>query len=61
MPVNAARWSVLAEEAKAIAEEMKDALSKKTMLEIAAGYDRLAKRAPAAKREAAQQPVPPQR
>ena len=59
MRVPAARWSVLAEEAKAIAEGMKDALSKKTMLEIAAGYDRLAKRAPAAKREAEHQPAPP--
>ena len=38
-------WSELADQARAIADGMKDALARKTMVEIAAGYDRLAKRA----------------
>ena len=45
MRVTAANWSQLAEQARAMAEDMDDALAKKTLLEIAAGYDRLTARA----------------
>jgi hypothetical protein len=37
-----AEWLKLAEEARAIANEMRDPASKKTMMEIARAYDRLA-------------------
>ncbi len=40
-------WRSRAEEARAIAGEMRDAQSKQMMLEIAVGYDRLAERAAA--------------
>jgi hypothetical protein len=35
-------WPALAAEAKGIAERMQEALARKTMLETAAGYERLA-------------------
>ena len=41
---NAGEWRQMAEQA-GIAAEMDDAEAKRTMLEIAAGYDRLAARA----------------
>ncbi|MEJ0017563.1 MAG: hypothetical protein WDN25_13550 [Acetobacteraceae bacterium] len=41
----AERWKKMAEEARAIAERLRDPASKQAMLEIAAGYDRLATRA----------------
>jgi hypothetical protein len=36
-------WQLRAEEARAVAEYLRDPLSKRTMREIAAGYERLAK------------------
>ena len=42
---NAGEWRQMAEQARGIAAEMDDAEAKRTMLEIAAGYDRLAARA----------------
>jgi hypothetical protein len=44
MRVTAANWSQLAEQARAMVDDMDDALAKKTLLEIAAGYDRLTAR-----------------
>ncbi len=41
-PRTPAEWFARAEEAKSIAERMQNALARKTMLEIAAGYERLA-------------------
>jgi len=38
----AARWLQMAEEARAIAERLRDPGAKQTMLEIANGYDELA-------------------
>jgi hypothetical protein len=42
---NARHWRDRAEEARALAEEMRDEFSRQQMLAIADGYDRLAKRA----------------
>ena len=56
MRVTAANWSQLAEQARAMADDMDDALAKKTLLEIAAGYDRLTARALARKGSRAGQP-----
>jgi hypothetical protein len=42
---NAQHWRDRAEEARALAEEMRDEFSRQQMLAIAEGYDRLAKRA----------------
>jgi|HubBroStandDraft_5_1064220.scaffolds.fasta_scaffold5043661_1 hypothetical protein len=36
----AANWSQLAEQARAMADDMDDTLAKKTLVEIAAGYDK---------------------
>jgi hypothetical protein len=52
MNLTAASWSELADQTRAIASSMQDALSRKTLVEIAAGYDRLAKRATLAQMEA---------
>jgi hypothetical protein len=41
-PSTPAEWLALAAESKGIAERMQEALARKTMLEIAAGYERLA-------------------
>jgi hypothetical protein len=46
-----AEWLKLAEEARAIANEMRDPASKKTMMEIARAYDRLAGLALSSKRD----------
>ena len=56
MRVTAANWSQLAEQARAMADDMDDALAKKTLLEIAAGYDRLTARALARQGNWARQP-----
>jgi hypothetical protein len=56
MRVTAANWSQLAEQARAMAEDMDDALAKKTLLEIAAGYDRLTARALARQGNRVRQP-----
>jgi hypothetical protein len=40
-----AHWRVRAEEARTLADEMSDEISRKMMLQIAEGYERLAKRA----------------
>jgi hypothetical protein len=56
MRVTAANWSQLAEQARAMVDDMDDALAKKTLLEIAAGYDRLTARALARQRGRAGQP-----
>jgi hypothetical protein len=42
---NARHWRGRAEEARTLAEEMRDEFSRQQMLAIADGYDRLAKRA----------------
>jgi hypothetical protein len=42
---NPSRWWVLAAEARAVAAEMTDPLARRTMLKIAEGYERLARRA----------------
>jgi hypothetical protein len=47
----AERWRTLAAEARAVAEEMADPEAKRTMLSIADGYDRLARRAEARKKD----------
>ena len=46
-PKTPAEWTGRASEARGIAERMDDPLARKTMLEIAAGYERLAARAAA--------------
>jgi hypothetical protein len=46
-----AEWLKLAEEARAIANEIRDPTSKKTMMEIAKAYDRLAGLALSSKRD----------
>jgi hypothetical protein len=56
MRVTAANWSQLAEQARAMADDMDCALAKKTLLEIAAGYDRLTARALARQRTRVGQP-----
>lgn len=61
MRVTAANWSQLAEQARAMADDMDDALAKKTLLEIAAGYDRLTARALARQGSRAGQPPRPSR
>ena len=61
MRVTAANWSQLAEQARAMAEDMDDALAKKTLLEIAAGYDRLTARALARQGNWVRQPPRPSR
>jgi hypothetical protein len=48
-------WRRRAEEARTIAEQMENPEAKQTMLEIAAGYDRMAQRA--AERIAAEKPL----
>ena len=58
MRVTTANWSQLAEQARAMAEDMVDALAKKTLLEIAAGYDRLTARALARQGNRVRQPPP---
>ena len=53
MPSNvdvAERWRTLAAEARAAADEMTDAESKLALLNIAEGYERLARRAEARKK-----------
>ncbi len=52
-PSTSAEWLALASEAKGIAERMQEALARKTMLEIAAGYERLAGYAGSARSRAA--------
>jgi hypothetical protein len=42
---NAQHWRDRAEEARTLAEEMRDEFSRQQMMAIADGYDRLAKRA----------------
>jgi len=42
-PTLAQKWAKMAEEARAIAMRARNPVTKKTMLEIAASYDRLAK------------------
>jgi len=41
---NSGEWRQMAEQARVIAADMDDAEARRTMLEIAAGYDRLAAR-----------------
>ena len=43
-PTLAERWAKMAKEARAIAMRTRDPAAKETMLEIAASYDRLAKK-----------------
>lgn len=43
-PTAAEKWAEMAEEALAIATRMRNPAAKQTMLEIAASYDRLAKK-----------------
>jgi hypothetical protein len=43
--IDAARWTMLAEKARALAETMRNEAARQTMLDIAAGYDRLARQA----------------
>ena len=53
MPSNvdiAERWRTLAAEARAAADEMTDPESKRALLRIAEGYERLARRAEARKK-----------
>ncbi|TMJ72826.1 MAG: hypothetical protein E6G91_09830 [Alphaproteobacteria bacterium] len=53
MPSNvdiAERWRTLAAEARAAADEMTDPESKRALLNIAEGYERLARRAEARKK-----------
>ena len=60
-PKTPAEWLARAAEASGIAERMDDAQSRKTMLEIAAGYERLARyagSAPARATAARKQEVP---
>ena len=45
------RWRTLAAEARAAANEMTDAESKRALLNIAEGYERLARRADARKKD----------
>jgi hypothetical protein len=47
----AERWRTLAAEARAAADEMTDAESKRALLNIAEGYERLARRAEARKKD----------
>ena len=42
---DAPHWKERAEEARVLAEQMTDPEAKRTMLEVAASYDKLAKRA----------------
>jgi len=44
MPFPASYWRARADEARTKAEQMKDDVARRTMLEIAAAYDRLADR-----------------
>lgn len=44
-PPTSAQWLARAAEAKMIAESMRNAFARREMLEIAAGYERLARRA----------------
>jgi hypothetical protein len=46
------QWMARATEARSLAEKMRDADARSTMLAIAAGYEKLAKRAEAARAEA---------
>ena len=54
-PETPAEWLARATEARGIAERMQRALARKTMIEIAAGYERLAGYAGSATRRAKQQ------
>ena len=45
------RWRTLAAEARAAADEMTDPDAKRTLLKIAEGYERLARRAEARKKD----------
>ena len=47
---SAQHWRARAAEARSVAEQMNDAHAKRVMLEIAASYDELAKRATAQER-----------
>jgi hypothetical protein len=51
-PETSGEWLARAAEAKGMAERMQDALARKTMLEIAAGYERLASYAGSARSRA---------
>jgi hypothetical protein len=44
-PKTPAEWTARATEARGVAERMDDPIARKTMLEIAAGYERLAAQA----------------
>ncbi len=48
---NPSRWWALAAEARAVAAEMTDPQARKIMLKIAEGYERLARRAEARKKD----------
>jgi hypothetical protein len=48
---NPSRWWALAAEARAVAAEMTDPQARQIMLRIAEGYERLARRAEARKKE----------
>ena len=47
----AGRWRTLAAESRAAADKMTDAEAKRTLLNIAEGYERLARRAEARKKD----------
>ena len=47
----AGRWRTLAAEARAAADKMTDPEAKRTLLNIAGGYERLARRAEARKKD----------
>jgi|SRR5690242_5407421 len=51
-PNTSAEWTARATEARSLAEKMRDADARSTMLVIAAGYEKLARRAEVAKAEA---------
>ena len=51
-PPTLMQWMALAAEARNLAETMRDSDARSTMLAIAAGYEKLARRAEAAKAEA---------
>jgi hypothetical protein len=51
-PPTSPQWMVRAAEARSLAERMRDAYARSTMLTIAAGYEKLARRAEVTKAEA---------